>query len=700
MTANSTVNESGGELTRRDLLQLCALTSLSALVGPVGSAATDRVATTAAKLPRHAELYPLAPGAIAPHGWLRLYLQKQADGLGGHLPKVSWPFTEEYWSGKEDPPETDGWWPWEQQAYWIDGATRCALALGDETFTKRAVQALDYTLGHAHRDGYLGPGFARYPPDKGRKNGYLRWPHTVLFRALTAYAEASGDSRVAVALQGHYLADEYRIDYGNFGRDVTNVEGMLWTYAQTGDRRLLTLAEKAWKDFLVSSPPSDRESGDLHPDRVFANTPIKAHGVTYIEKAKLPAILYMHTGNRQYLRFALAAQQRIFDHHMLIDGIPSASEDYRGTSPLDAHESCDISDHTWSWGYLLQATSDGIWADRIERACFNAGFGAIKKDWKAVQYFSCPNQAIATENSSHVPYIEASKGWMAYCPNPGQNTACCASNIHRFFPNYVHQMWMADRQGGLAAILYGASTVRGKVGTARAAVEIRQETDYPFGEDIYLTLGLEKAVKFPLSLRIPKWCKNPSLAVNGKAISLPKLQKGFVRLERTFHPGDRITLVLPMSTAVSTWPDNGLGLEHGPLVYALPVKEEWRPYVSPRWSTAEFPDWNATPQSPWNYALTLGSEQINDQVNLERKPMTSDPWLEPPVTLTVALRKLSGWQLLSPEKHPERLQTPPLPSVDRATLATTELERVALVPYGSTQLRMTIFPTAHSEHSS
>src|SRR5262249_41543887 len=156
-------------------------------------------------------------------------------------------------------------------------------------------------------------------------------------------------------------------------RDVINVESMLWTYERTGDRTLLAMAEKAWNDSLHSAPPGDWDSGDLEPGRVFANTPIHAHAVTYIEKAKLPALLYMHTGDPKYLQFALAAQQRIFSHHMLIDGIPSCTEEYREVRVRDAHETCDITDHTWTWGYLLMATGDGVWADRIERAVFNAG---------------------------------------------------------------------------------------------------------------------------------------------------------------------------------------------------------------------------------------------------------------------------------------------------------------------------------------
>jgi DUF1680 family protein len=474
---------------------------------------------------------------------------------------------------------------------------------------------------------------------------------------------------------------------------------MLWAYAQTGDKHLLAMAEKAWNDFIRSAPPGDADPGDLHPDRVFANTPIHAHGVTYAEVAKQPAILYMHTGNPEYLRFALAAQERIFSHHMLIDGIPSTSEGYHGTSPLDSHETCDISDHTWSWGYLLMATGDGIWADRIERACFNAGMGAIRKDWKAVQYFSCPNQVIATQDSSHVHYEDFSKGWMAYRPNPGHDVACCGGNVHRFLPNYVIRMWMSDLEGGLAAVLYGASTVHAEVGASHQPIEIHQETNYPFDEEIQFTIRSSKPVTFPLSLRIPSWCKEPRLTLNGNSLAMPAIQKGFIRLERTFGPGDRITLTLPMHAVqtywTSDWPTDALGLEHGPLVYALAVKEEWTPAVSPQWSTSEFPEWDARPISAWNYGIVFNEATFAPQAKFERRSMVTDPWVEPPVSLIVSLKKIPGWELDADTQHPERKKTPPLPFVEGTmtkTLEKVETERVALVPYGATQLRLTVFP--------
>jgi hypothetical protein len=678
-------------LSRRELLRIAYLGTLTALLGPSPTpAATAR--STARKIARYAAFHSLAPGAIEPQGWLRLYLQKQANQLASQLPRVSWPFTDDYWSGMTD----TEWWPWEQKAYWIDGAFRCAAVLGDETLLRLAAQAMDYTLAHVDRDGFLGPKFTSLAAGASGSTHNLRWPHTVFFRALTAYAEATEDSRIAALLVRHYQADRSRFPYGGPSRDVTNVEAMLWAYGQTGNRQLLHMAETAWLEFLRSAPPGDFGSGDLHPERVFGNAPIDAHGVTYIEKAKLPAILYMYTGDAAYLRYAVAAQERIFSHHMLIDGIPSTSEIYRGTTALDAHETCDISDHMWTWSYLLKATGDGRWADRMERACFNAGFGALKKDWKALQYFSSPNQVIATDNSSPVPYIDESKSWMAYRPNPGERVACCAGNVHRFFPNYVIGMWMSDPVGGLAAALYGSSTVRATVGARHEPIQVRQETDYPFGDEIHFHVGLARPVRFCLSLRIPAWCREPSLVVNASPAALPEVRRGFVRLEREFSPGDRITLKLPMHTQTTRWPDDGIGIERGPLVFSLPVKEHWTAVVTPTWSTSDFPQWTATPTTPWNYAIALSELDKQAQLEVAQQSMSADPWLEPPVTITVPVKRLPRWELKAPEAHPERLQTPPLQPTDAGELrllADAPMERVTLVPYGATQLRLTIFPT-------
>jgi hypothetical protein len=675
-------------MDRRQFLQLSLMASAMLLASERGLNAID----LPSKTQTFGALQPLPPGAVQPEGWLRVYMEKQAAQLGSQLPNVSWPFTQTFWDG-EDTAHTlskseqnsywDAWWPYEQKGYWLDGATRLAIVLQDEHLMQQVRTSLDYTLAHADANGYLGPKFM-----EDKKDGCSRWPQNVFFRALAADADGqpSRQQQIAEEMRKHYLND--KAPYGKPVRNVTNIEAMLWCYGRTGDPRLLQMAETTWRDFMTVAGEADH--GDLTWLRVYENTPIDSHGCTYAEESKLPAILYIHTGKPEYLRFALAAQRRVIDHHMLIDGIPSTSEWYRTTTSLDSHETCDISDHTWSWGYLMMATGDGAWGDRIERACFNAGPGAIKNDWKALQYFSCPNQFLATFNSNHNIGDHGGR-FMAYQPNPGQQTACCAGNVHRLLPNYAIRMWMQGTDGGLTATLYGPSKVNATVGANREPVEIVQTTNYPFEEQIQFTINAKRAVRFPLSLRIPAWCSDPKIEVDGKTVSVSPSKTGFVTLDHRFKPGQTVTLTLPMKLAVSQWPENGVGIERGPLVYSLPIKEDWESVVEPKYTTKEFPGWQATPASAWNYGVALNSDDLASQIQMRRKPVGVDPWSDPPITLAVPAKKIEDWVLLANPENPGQRFTPALPDMGRSKVSET-VEMISLVPYGSTKLRVTIFP--------
>ncbi|HUA96973.1 MAG TPA: beta-L-arabinofuranosidase domain-containing protein [Terracidiphilus sp.] len=663
-------------LDRRQLLQL-GLAGAALLL----THRSARAAKSAPMVATRGALTEFAPGAVEPQGWLGAYLARQAAELGTQLPDVSWPFSAEYWNGLEEAPS---WWPWEQRAYWIDGATRLAIVMRDTALFQKTQVPILFTLQHAQPNGYLGPTFFENPVGDEH-----RWPQTVFFRSLMACADAGvGPAGIAEALQRHYLNDT--ADYALPERNVTNVEAMLWCYGQTGNTKLLSLAEDSWRRYLAQAAANPNH-GDLGEARVYAGRPIHAHGVTYAETAKLPAILYLYTGDPEYLRFALAAQQRIFSHHMLVDGIPSTSEWFRTRTSLDSHETCDIVDHTWAWGYMLQATGDGLWGDRIERACFNAGPGAIRSDWKGLQYFSCPNQFVATEKSDH-NVMEHGGYMMAYQPNPGRRTACCGGNVHRLYPNYVSRMWMRTANGGLAATLYGPSTLRANVGAARTPVEIVQTTDYPFRETVTLKFAGPHEAKFPLSLRIPAWCRHPKLNVNGRTITVTP-RTGFVTLDRLFRPGDTLILTLPMELARTAWPYGGVALERGPLVFSLPIEDQWSTFTVSDYSTKTFPGYDAKTAGAWNYAVVLSSDTLENQVKVQQAggELADDPWSRPPISLTVPARKVEDYRLQGNTNQEGQSFTPPLPDLAFAEV-NAEIERITLVPYGSTQLRATIFP--------
>jgi len=647
----------------------------------------------------YAKMSELPLSAVAPRGWLRSYLEKQRDGLTGHLEAAGFPFDTPGWgAARVDHKDGDGWWPYEQTGYWMDGMIRCGRLLNDAFLIDKAHQSIDFVLANADPDGYLGPKHMKLPVNQNR------WAHAVFFRALMAEYSATGNTAVLEALVKHYRSNT---SPHNYLREVCNVEELCWAYAQTGEVDLLQQAVKAYTEYNELSPKADTAMANLLAEKVATE-----HGVTYNEIGKLGAVLYIYTGEQRYLDAAVHGYQKLDRDQMLIDGVCSSTEMLRGKDPLDSHETCDIADYTWSVGYLLMATGEADYADKIERACFNAAPGAVKSDFTALQYFSCPNQVVADAHSNHNLFYRG-RQWMSYRPNPG--TECCPGEVNRIMPNYVARMWMRDAGNGLVAALYGPSEIRAQVGAAGQEVTITEETTYPFSEEITFTIQADAPVAFALSLRIPGWTTDATVRLNGQALDLPLTPGTFARIERTFQPGDQLTLTLPMALRLSEWPDGGVGVERGPLVYALRIVEDWQVDTEEPRSTPEFPAWNCYPASSWNFALALDEENLVE-VEVYTRAFDGDPWsLETaPIALRVPARRVRGWKIreltniiaetvqeISPGvwgpfsklEQGHYLLTPPLPNPeDLPGRLGKRVEWITLVPYGCTHLRITIFP--------
>ena len=274
---------------------------------------------------------------IKPKGWLLEFLERQKSGLTGHPEALSYPYNTCLWAG-EIPRNGDygqDWWRYEQTAYYTDGLLRLGYLLNDEELIQKGEAGIQYTLAHPQSNGRLGSSVIN-----------SLWPQAVFWRALKAYADVHGTpTNLKTALQRNYNTMQ-NSDLTNGRRHILNLEGMLWLYGETGTNSLLTKAETAYNTGGFEFDATDAGSDEF----------IHLHGVTYCEMLKVPLLLYAYTGNEKYLDIAMNAERKLERDHMLPDGVPTSAEYTQGRDIDIAHETCDITDYTWSLGYFLTVT--------------------------------------------------------------------------------------------------------------------------------------------------------------------------------------------------------------------------------------------------------------------------------------------------------------------------------------------------------
>lgn len=601
---------------------------------------------------------------IKAEGWMKEVLTTQRNGLTGHIQVAGAPFDKEGW-GDAAQKKMDRWEDFEQTGYWADGALRCGYFINDQELVRRVKEWVDFQIDHPKEDGFIGPDL------------HNLWPHVVFFRVIMAEYSRNPSPRIVKALSNHYknaARSQTLIKTGgpewDFNeRTMLHIEMLCWLYQQTNDSFFIDKAEDTYKIFCSRKSPFTMQA--FLSDEV----PV-VHSVSSFETLKIPVILYISTGKKEYLDAAIHGIQKVYKYHGLADGIPSGNEAHDGNMPNEVHETCCVSDAQWALGYFLQATGDVQWADLMEKICFNAAFSVVWKDFKSLQYYSSPNQVIARNNSSSCMYV-GGQDRMAY--KVAHGPACCNGNMNRMIPLFCSRQWMKKGDNGIAAALYAPSSYTTRLKGSKNEITIQEETNYPFEETIRFKMQMKRSTAFSFWLRIPQWCKEASITINGQATQIVCHAGTFAEVQRKFSNGDIIELKLPMRAKSVSMPYAGVAFERGPLVFSLNVKAKEEITETREHEGIKFQSRILTPLSEWNYAPVdtetievVNSNDYNDLWNPETTP----------VRLKVKAVTVRNWQLYRDNF------TPYMPSV----ILKGEEKVLELVPVGTTVLRMTVFP--------
>lgn len=629
-------------------------------------------------------------GSVKPKGWLLEMLIRQKDGLTGNLDK--------FYSKVMGP--RNGWLggdgdQWERGPYWLDGLLPLAYILDDENLKAKLKPWIEWTINSQQENGYFGPS-VDYQPEKGlqRNNSHDWWPKMVMLKVLQQYYSATGDKRVLDLMTGyfHYQLKTlplqplgYWTDWAEY-RVCDNLQAVYWLYNITGDSSLLELSELLYSQGFNYT--------NMFFGRDLLSKINSFHGVNLAQGFKEPVIYYQQHHDQKFIYAVKLGFSDLLKYHGQPQGMYSCDESLHGNIPTQGTELCSIVELMFSLEKMMEISGDVEFADHLEKIAFNALPAQVSNDFMSRQYFQQPNQVMITRNLHN---FDINHGETELVFGLLTGYPCCTSNFHQGWPKFIQNLWYASEDKGLAAIVYSPSEVEALV-SERVKVKITEETFYPMSNEINFTLRIQDQkvdnVEFPFHLRIPGWCKNAKIEINSIAWANPKGGQ-IIKINRVWKSGDKVKVTLPMNITTSTWCENSVAVERGPLVYALKIGERWEKkevFDDP----ARFGEWyfEVFPTSKWNYGIMdFNPDKMEESFRLVEyadKQKLNFPWNQEnaPVEIKVKAKEIKSWKLYNE-------MAGPLP-FSRTVYGTntndiTE-EEVTLIPYGCTTLRISEFP--------
>ncbi|WP_340110935.1 beta-L-arabinofuranosidase domain-containing protein [Maribellus mangrovi] len=449
-------------------------------------------------------------------------------------------------------------WDWtqaEQHGKWVESAYLSAIQSDDKELLAKVQEVLDRIIKSQEESGYVGATAKSFRSAERPIRGMDPYELYFVFHAFITVYEETGDEKALVAVEK--LADYFLNNFGEGKQEfwpsdlrypenvhkklagVSNFAGhsvhYSWEGALLADpvARLYELTGKEkyldWSQWVVSN--IDKWSGwnsfsklDSVADGTLGVGELQpyVHSHTFHMNFMGFLRLYRITGDATLLRKVKGAWDDINERQMYITGGVSVAEHYEHdyVKPISGNivETCA----TMSWmqltQMLLEITGDVKYADAIERLMINHVFAAQESESGVCRYHTAPN-GVKPEGCFHGPDCCTASGHRIISLLP---TFLYAENDRDFFINqYISSQYLGDDL---------SLDIKGK---------------YPESEKFEIEVTSGKAVDKTLNLRIPAWCTNPKIKVNGEEIA--DVQPGtYLELPASWNKGDVIAVEFPM----------------------------------------------------------------------------------------------------------------------------------------------------------
>ncbi|KAL8847440.1 MAG: hypothetical protein Q9221_007509 [Calogaya cf. arnoldii] len=590
---------------------------------------------------------PLPLGSIKPWGWVQDQMQLMSNGLAGHeydfYPIVS----DSKWLGgqSEYSPLNEG------IPYWLNGLVPLGYGLDDDRLKSQIGQVVDYILDHQQSDGWLGP---ELPADR---DIWGRFPLCLGLMQLVE-AEPSTASRVLPALH-RFVPLMQNMLAKNVGYE------QFWGRVRYPDM-IVTL------QWLYEKHP-----GNISNTLLETMSLLNQHGLRWADYYTRGEFIFKDLDT---LRPPITDKSPVFPHVHAVNAAQGES----------AHE-------FQNFALLLRQ-----FADRCERAAFNALPVMFTNDLWAHQYLVVPNQPFTYPINGPNPFWNTGEQSIQYGISP--NYPCCTVNMPQGLPKFLSNSFVQVGENGIGHALLSPARVNTTLPSGNH-VTLSCNTTYPFGNTLYYTFTA--SAPFTLNLRVPSWpiayeivsaSYDSSSPKNYDSSSFsPDPHTGMLSLD-LLQTG---TVEYRLYTSIRT-EDRGnatISIYHGALLYALDVGYSDTIISDTTSDVKQFPiqqgsipnqahDHSIINTKPWNIAIdpsTLSYHTHPNQTSVNGQlPNPIWAYEAPPSYITAQGCEIE-WGI---EKG---LPTPPPLKGDRKCIS--NVTEVVLRPYGSLKVHMAVLPT-------
>jgi DUF1680 family protein len=325
-----------------------------------------------------------------------------------------------------------------------------------------------------------------------------------------------------------------RSEHGGMNEVLADVSQM------TGERKYLDLALR----FSHQSVLEPLERGQDKLTGLHANTQIpKVIGFKRIADL---------TGNADMEHAAEFFWQTVVEHRTVAIGGNSVKEhfhDEKDFGPMinevEGPETCNTYNMLKLTEMLFLTRQKGSYADYYERALYNHILSS-ERPGGGFAYFT------PMRPNHYRVYSQVDKAM--WC--------CVGSGIesHAKYGEFIY----AHEGDALFVNLFIPSTVNWR----EKGILVTQSTRFP--DEGSTRISVDSARRFTMKIRYPAWVAagRMQVRVNGRAVAVVGKPGSYVSLDRNWHKGDHVDVVLPMTTHLEQMPDksNYYAVLHGPIV--------------------------------------------------------------------------------------------------------------------------------------